>query len=512
MERNKEQEYRELQEKQSLPRLVEPPQDPLATIQLEAIFGAFPDMLFHMRADGTILENRFGRKTRTYMDPSEIIGKNIALIFPEDVGQQFNSAIQQVQSGGKTIPFEYDLIIPEGKRCFEARLISPEPDHVVAVIRDITEHKLTEERLRRQLQRLASLRSIDTIISSSFDLKLALTLILDQVISQLAVNAACVLTFNPVLQTLEYVAGRGFHSDEPQQTLRLGNDYAGLAIIKKQIITINNLGNRQTNVLRKPGFIKEGFVSYFGVPLIAKGQVKGVLEIFHRSALQPDSEWLDFMQTLAGQIAIAIDSATLFDNLQQTNSELILAYDATIEGWSRALDMRGKETEGHTKHVTELTIHLSRLMGVKEEELNHIRHGALLHDMGKLTIPDTILQKAGPLDDSEWEIMRQHPRFAYEMLSPIEYLRKALDIPHYHHEKWDGTGYPYGLQGDQIPLAARIFAVADVFDSLTSDSPYRPAISKQDAIAYIQEQSGKHFDPRVVNVFMKYIDSTLVTW
>ncbi len=194
----------------------------------------------------------------------------------------------------------------------------------------------------------------------------------------------------------------------------------------------------------------EGFVSYHGMPLTAKGNVKGVLEIFHRTPFAPDPDWLEFLETLAGQAAIAIDDAELFEHLQRSNAELTLAYDATIEGWSRALDLRDNETEGHTQRVTEMTLRLARALSLSEDEQVHIRRGALLHDIGKMGIPDGILLKPGPLTEEEWAIMRKHPQYAYDMLSPIVYLRPALDIPYYHHEKWDGTGNPTHCGGCPI--------------------------------------------------------------
>ena len=195
------------------------------------------------------------------------------------------------------------------------------------------------------------------------------------------------------------------------------------------------------------------------MPLIAKGEVKGVLEVFHRASLPRNPEWMDFLATLAGQAAITIDQTQLFDDLQRANFELIIAYDATIEGWARAMDLRDKETESHTRRVTEMTISLAKAMGIKDNEILHIRRGALLHDIGKMGVPDNILLKEGKLTEEEWGLMRRHPQFAYEMLQPIKYLRQSLDIPYCHHEKWDGTGYPRGLNGEQIPFAARIFAV-----------------------------------------------------
>lgn len=188
---------------------------------------------------------------------------------------------------------------------------------------------------------------------------------------------------------------------------------------------------------------------------------------------------------------------------------MTLAYDDTIEGWSRALDLRDRETEGHTQRVTDLTLRMAQRMGMDEQQLTHLRRGALLHDIGKMGIPDSILLKPGSLDDAEWEIMRKHPQYAYDMLYPILYLRPALEIPYYHHEKWDGCGYPHGLSGERIPLAARVFAVADVWDALTSDRPYRPAWSKEKALEYIRSQAGSHFDPQVVKIFFEIIPQYL---
>ena len=192
-------------------------------------------------------------------------------------------------------------------------------------------------------------------------------------------------------------------------------------------------------------------------------------------------------------------------NLEETHKQLLFAYDETIEGWSRAMDLRDKETEGHSQRVTELTLKLASAFGIPKQDLVHVRRGALLHDMGKLGIPDSILLKAGKLNDEEWEFMRQHPQLAYNMLYPIEYLRPAMDIPFCHHEKWDGTGYPRGLLGEQIPLAARLFAIVDVWDALTSDRPYRKAWEREKVLTYIKEESGKHFDPNVVEAFLQLI-------
>ncbi|MFZ5922244.1 MAG: PAS domain S-box protein [Chloroflexota bacterium] len=359
------------------------------------------------------------------------------------------------------------------------------------------------KKAQRSLDKVQALRQIDMAITSSTDLQFSLGTILDQVILQLEVDAVAILILNNETLLLDYAAGKGFRTKALQHThLRIGEGYAGRAVQERRMISINDLTKRKTDFLRSPYFSAESFVSYFCVPLIAKGQVKGVMEVFHRSPLQSSVEWLDFLNTIATQAAIAVDNTTLFMDLQYSNQNLMMAYDATIEGWSHALDLRDKETEGHTQRVTRMTLQLAREIGLRERELVHVRRGALLHDIGKMGIPDHILLKEGPLSDEEWVEMRKHPVYAYELLKPIAYLQPALDIPYCHHEKWDGTGYPRGLKGEAIPLAARIFAVVDVWDALNSDRPYRPAWPREKVLDYIRSLSGSHFDPEVVQVFL----------
>ncbi len=363
------------------------------------------------------------------------------------------------------------------------------------------------EETNHRLQRLDALHQIDIAITSNLDLGNTLQILLDHVIILLNVDAACVLIVNPYEQTLEFAANRGFKTDALRQThLRLGEGYAGRAALEQKSIHIPDLRTRSTDLLRSPSFMAEGFVTYDAVPLVSRGQSKGVLEVFHNSLFEPESEWLNFLEALASQAAIAIENATLFNDLQCTNVELNHAYNATLEGWSRALDLRDQETEGHSQRVTELTLRLARAMSVEERELIHIHRGALLHDIGKLGISDAILLKPGPLTEEERVLIQRHPMIAFELLSPIAYLQPALAIPYCHHEKWDGSGYLRGLKGEQIPLAARIFAVVDVWDALLSDRPYRPGWSKEKARAYIRDGAGSHFDPEVVEVFLSLLN------
>jgi HD-GYP domain-containing protein (c-di-GMP phosphodiesterase class II) len=372
-------------------------------------------------------------------------------------------------------------------------------------VADITDFKQSEMRIRRQVDRLDALRKIGAVISTSFNLQMILEILLNQITSQLGVDAADILLLQPSMQRLEFAAGAGFHTTALKYTsLRVGDGLAGRAALERQVVAVENLSLVLESFSCASQIKTEEFASYCGVPLIAKGQVRGVLELFHRTHIERDPDWLDFLQAVASQAAIAIDNAMLFNDLQRSNDELTIMYDATLEGWSRALELRDREAKGHAQRVTDMTIQLAKILGIEGVDLQHIRRGAMLHDIGKMGIPDSILLKPGPLVDEEWTIMRQHPVYAFDLLSPIAYLRPALDIPYCHHEKWDGTGYPRQLAGDQIPLAARIFTLADVYDALTSIRPYRPAWPNVETRDYIRAQSGQLFDPGLVKLFLRY--------
>jgi len=367
------------------------------------------------------------------------------------------------------------------------------------------------EQTQEQINRLAALHDIDLVINSSLDLRVTLNILLDQVADKLNIDAASVLLFNPRTQMLEYAAGRGFRTRSIEHySLHMGEGISGQAAMERHLVQALNLDELDDSLAYTNIMHEECFSSYFSVPLIAKGQVKGVLDVFNRKTLNPDHDWYSFLETLGGQAAIAIDNTTLLEDLHRTNIELTLAYDTTLEGWSKALDLRDKETEGHTQRVAELTAQIAQQIGIPEADIIHLRRGALLHDIGKMGIPDKILLKTGPLDEEEWKVMKNHSTLAYNLLYPITYLRPALDVPLYHHEKYDGSGYPNGLKGEQIPIAARVFAIVDVWDALTSNRPYRSAWSTKKALNYIKDQSGSQFDPQVVDIFLNLIKGELI--
>jgi len=476
-----------------------------ASLQLDAIFRAFPDLLFFMDADGRILDYRNGNTSILQLSPKNILGHSIQDILPQEIGSKFTHTLQESIKTGKVVSIEYKLQTAEGEHWFEARLVPFESEaRVIAIVRDISERVKSAERIQSQLRRLYALHSVDAAITASFDLKVTLSVILRQMINQLGADAADILILNPNTHMLEYASGQGFQTKQTQPLpLMIGQGYAGRAALERRTISIPDLKKQPENTQFAPDLLLANYANYYAVPVIAKGEVKGVLEIYLRSLLQPDDDWLDFLSTMANQAAAAIENSYLFQDLQRTNAELSLAYDSAIESWAQVLELSNRENGAHAYRVVELTIKLARSMGIAEQELIHFRRGALLHDVGKLGIPENILNKPGPLNESEWKIMQTHPQLANELLSSVNYLAPALDIPHYHHERWDGSGYPDGLHEEQIPFPARLFAVVDVYDALTSNRPYRSAWSRQVALNHIQQSSGKLFDPVVVKAFLQ---------
>jgi len=459
--------------------------------------------------DGAILEQSPSVERILGYPPGELAGKNLLdLIHPEDVPRAAADFGAVLARGSDGIPTEARVRRRDGSWIHLETLASnllddPAVRGLVLTSRDVSARKQADVRIRHQLEQLQALRAIDLAIGATFDLRHTLSVLLEQVTAQLGVDAADLLLLDPDSQLLTFAAGRGFDTEAVRHThLRPGESFAGQAALERRIVHAGDLTRERGGFVRSPLFGREGFVAYFAAPLVTKGQVTGVLELFHRTPLEVDREWLDFLETLAGQAAIALDNSTLFGNLQRSNAELALAYDVTLEGWSKALELRDQETQGHAVRVTELTVRLARRAGIPEHELVHVRRGALLHDIGKMGIPDALLLKPGPLTPEEWTVMKRHVEYARDLLSPVEFLRQALDIPCGHHERWDGSGYPQGLKGESIPLAARVFAIVDIWDALRSDRPYRSAWPEEKVRAYLREQAGRLLDPQVVEHFL----------
>jgi len=384
----------------------------------------------------------------------------------------------------------------------------PDDLHLLMAISEISANALhraaLNEKTVERLQQLTTLHAVETAVNSSLDMGIVMGILLDRLIGVGGVGAADVLLLSPYSRNLEISASRGFRVP-PLRLLHLGlnEEFSGRAVLERRSIIISEFSGYSNQWKRYHLMQTENIQTFIAVPLFSKGRVTGVLEVFFRRSYKPDQEWMEFIEGLGNQLAIAINNSSLVAELQRSNLELVQAYDVTLEGWARTLRLRDNEPEEHNQRLLERTLALARALKIDEAEFIHIRRGVLMHDIGKLGLPDSILQNHGLLSADEMNIMRQHPQTAYELLAPVSYLHPILDIPYCHHERWDGSGYPRGLIGEQIPLAARLFAVVDVWDALTSHHRYRAAWSPAKAAQYLREQAGCLFDPYIVDVFLR---------
>jgi len=354
------------------------------------------------------------------------------------------------------------------------------------------------EDTRRRLAELEILQTIASALRIAQNLDEVFPIILAQLINLLDVGSALVDLIDPDSGEIVSILAQGVWT--PMVGMRTPIDRGGSGrVIASGIPYVTN-DVLADGVVAYPDMIG-GLNAAACVPIVAQHLPIGTLWVGRRSQTAITSEEVDLLVALGEMVGNTVQRMKLHEQTVQQAEEIASAYDLTLEGWAKALELRDKETEGHSRRVTELTLRLAEMFNVPEHELIHIRRGVLLHDIGKMGVPDQILKNAGPLNEDEWGEMRRHPQYAYDLIYPIVYLRPALDIPYCHHEKWDGSGYPRGLKGEQIPLAARIFAVVDVYDALTCDRPYRAAWTKTEALDYLREQSGKHFDPKVVEAF-----------
>jgi putative nucleotidyltransferase with HDIG domain len=365
------------------------------------------------------------------------------------------------------------------------------------------------DQLKLKESQLRALMSVGQVINSSLGLRRVLEEVMDSLVSLMRAERGFLMLREPDGELAVRIARGIAHINLDEEAFKVSR-----TVVRKVIES--NAPVLTTNAQADPRFDGQMSIAAFQlrsilcVPLKLKAELIGVLYVDNRAhaGIFKEND-LELISAFADQAAVAIDSARLFEDLQESHRELERAYQATLEGWVRALDLRDKETEGHTQRVTILTHRLARAMGVGDVELVHITRGALLHDIGKMAIPDGILLKPGQLTDEERKLIQKHPVYAYEMLSPIDFLVPAIDIPYCHHEKWDGTGYPRGLKQDEIPFAARIFPIIDVWDALTSDRPYRKAMAQDDVRQIIKADSGKHFDPLVVEAFLDLKDLSI---
>ena len=369
----------------------------------------------------------------------------------------------------------------------------------------ISDSFFQQENLRKDQEAIE--HSICRILQASLDVQDPLPVILTLLAEVVKADAVTALRYDLPLQRFDLLSAHGLNAQAiAKLKLYFETGLTRKIAEERQPIWIEDMLVPRGDLRPVSQLAEEGFRSYLALPLIGHNDFLGILEIVWRNI--PDIEACDtgFLGRVAEQISLAMERSSIVRDLRRSSEGLVSTYNAMIEGLSRALELRDIETQGHTRRVSVLMMRFGEHMRIPASQWDAIKQGALLHDIGKLGIPDAILLKPGSLTQPERKVMQQHAVYGYNILAPIINLRQTLDIALYHHERWDGSGYPYGLTGEQIPLVARLFAVADVFDALTSDRPYRPAWSHTQAVEYLREQAGRLFDPQVVELFLEIVD------
>jgi PAS domain S-box-containing protein len=444
---------------------------------------------------------------------NEVVGKNPRVLKSGFSTPEMYEELWKTISGGSVWQGTLCNRKKNGDLYWESASISPIIDdrgrvtHYVAVKEDITQRVNADlelaalnERATKRLEYLQAAHRIELSIRKATELSELIPVILSEFGQALDMDATTLWTRPDAMAEYGVVS----HQQRPDfEIVDCVGDY------RRRMVN-------EAGIKLRPRFVHgddcqvlslSGQVQGYGIlPLVAHGQVVAILEFQAARLITPDDEWWNCLEMIGTVCALALHNAKLFDEVRGARDEVVGAYDATLEGWSRALDLRDRETEGHSQRVTAASVALARRLGMSDEAVIHIRRGALLHDVGKLGVPDRILGKAGPLDPAEWQIMKMHPVYAYDWLSRIPFLEPALDIPRDHHEHWDGHGYPRGLKGNEIPLAARLFTIIDVWDALTHDRPYRSAWPQEKARAYLLDEAGKLVDARLLGIFLQMID------
>jgi PAS domain S-box-containing protein len=379
---------------------------------------------------------------------------------------------------------------------------------LLTILRDITEQKRSERIRDRQQKLVDALSEAASIVNSTLTSHEIMDRILASIGRVIPYDSANIMMIDEDCDTVRIVASRGYVA------LGLQGYQERITLSIRDTDSLNRIYTTQQPLViadtsSVPGWINipetSWIHSYLAAPVLVNEKVVGFLNINSPHPNRYTTEMAKNLMAFADQTGIALTNARLLDDLKKSMENLAKSYDITLEGWSKALELRDFETEGHSQRVVNLTVQLAARLGIHEPELTWLRYGVLLHDIGKIGIPDRILFKPGPLSDDEWFIMRRHTEFGLKILQPVPFLAPAIDIPYCHHEHWDGSGYPHGLKGSEIPQFARIFSIVDVWDGLRSIRPYHDSWSFEDAYQYISSQSGKQFDPSIVPVFLDLI-------
>ena len=401
--------------------------------------------------------------------------------------------------------YESELLTKTGKIVHVAISTEPQDDEsgnhtgLLAVITDISDRKAFEMNLKRKLLEISGLREIDNAILNQANYHGVVDTVLKQLKEHLHADGAAIYVLSPKSKSIDYASA--FFLEKKYEFEDLESDYDQMmqAAETKEGRQINKIHN---NFLVCDHLHDKNFNVLYTMPIIINNMVHGLAEIAYLDNVELDAEWHNYFNALLTQTAVGISKIQLLEDLTESNTALKEAYDGIIKGWAKALELRDEETKGHSDRVYELSIKMALKNGFSGRKLEAFQRGALLHDIGKMGIPDNILLKPGKLSPEEWAIMKLHPELAYVLLSEIPFLKEAVEIPYYHHERWNGSGYPSGLKEKDIPLSARIFAVIDVWDALTSDRPYRKAWSIEKTKEYMINNKEILFDPELVDQFL----------
>lgn len=447
-----------------------------------------------------------------------VIGKSPILFYKPEQHRIFGSLMDDIRKDISETSVSYQRTVWTRKDEIEIDIdlwvaaINPNQwdDGVIVAAIDVSEQVEAEARLSNSfdqiktlLTRLSALRDIDQAITSPDDSDQTIQQILRLIRETVNLNVVMVSLYDKEKTGLRLVSMDGEEIVEGNALNHFGeNELIREAVRTNQLVSQLSSSDQALDFVKQRLNTETDFSQYAVVPLNVKGETLGILEGLARDTICHGADCRDFLEAMAVQLAIALDNALLSQQREQAFAELQASYEATIQGWALALEMRDKETAGHSERVVNFTMRLAKQMGIDGKDLLHLRRGVLLHDIGKMGIPDRVLLKPGSLTEEEWVIMKQHPVHAFNLLKEIPYLAPALEIPYSHHERWDGSGYPQGLAGEEIPLGARIFAVIDIWDALTDDRPYRAAWSKEKTVQYLKENAGVLVDPRVVKEFL----------
>lgn len=492
------------------------------TAELRALFAAMPDSVIVFDRQGRYVDIPSYPPQLLVTEPQQLRGKKLEDFLEPETAALHRQAIQCALQEKKPCWIEYELPL-HGERIWFSAAVSPVSDeHVMLIARDLSERKAKEEALQRSE---AELRRLNRLLRTLSECNQALVRakdenqLLEEMCNILAHTGGYPLAWIGVVDEqskgLRPIAIQGELSEAIQQLserispegLQDQDLESSLHQLQRWLKTHSESENE---AIEK---IAERLRAYLVFELSLDEEIFGSLFVYSRDEEPFYPEEIELLRELADDISFGIRSLRQQERQRQTearlaeaNVNLAVAYESTIQGWARALEFHEQETAGHSRRVVELMLRFARQLGFKEEDLQPLRYGALLHDIGKMVIPSSIINKPGPLDEQEWTIMRRHPLIAYELLKDIAYLKDSLDIPYLHHEWWNGSGYPLGISGENIPLAARMFALVDVFDALTSDRPYRKAYSLEEALAIIRSLAGTQFDPVLTEKFVHMIE------